>query len=276
MGRKHTHTHTHTNLPDGELQEIMLKLLESTFKYQSQHGLRSIELRWNYANHYTWPVAREASWSSKQPQPITANSKSQVWVGPDTIFRWLKKCVEFGPHMYRQTSGVFMGTSPAPELANDFAFWHEYEFLTHNMVNEHKQYGSGRYPFDFITHYAGSTKLYIDDIFTVSLGDTIRPSLQNIISQNCVFYGMYPTTVREFEGSVRPSPISIVREQIGPSIHFLHMEIIQPIPGVCGVKAVVNTVGGLLASRRVFCWLPFGFFVLIRQTQKKTPLSTRE
>ena len=142
------------NLPDAELQEIMLKLLESTFKYRSQHSLRSIELRWSYANDHTCPVAREASWSSKQLQPITDNSKSHVWVGPYTIFRWLKcvlneGCVQFGPHMYRQTSGVFMGTSPAPELANDFAFWHEFEFLTH-MVNEHKQYGPGRYPFDFI------------------------------------------------------------------------------------------------------------------------------
>ena len=36
------------NLPDAEVQEIMLKLLESTFKYQSQHGLRSIELRWSF------------------------------------------------------------------------------------------------------------------------------------------------------------------------------------------------------------------------------------
>ena len=26
------------------------------------------------------------------------------------------------------------------------------------------------------------------------------------------------------------------------------------------LKAVVNTVGGLLASRRVFCWLSLGFF----------------
>ena len=137
--------------------------------------------------------------------------------------------------MYRQTFGVFMGTSPAPELANDFAFWHEYEFLTH-MVNEHKQYGPGRYPFDFISQYAGTTKWYIDDIFTVSLGYTIGPSLQDIILQSCVFYGMYPTTVREFDGSVQSSPMSIVREQVGPSIHFLDMEIIQPLPEVCSLK----------------------------------------
>ena len=66
------------NLPDAELQEIMLKLLESTLKYQSQHSLRSLELRWSYANDHTCSVAREASLSSKQPQPITANSKGQT------------------------------------------------------------------------------------------------------------------------------------------------------------------------------------------------------
>ena len=35
------------------------------------------------------------------------------------------------------------------------------------------------------------------------------------------------------------------------------------------LKAVVNTVGGLLASKRVFCWLPLFFFVPIRQIQTK-------
>ena len=80
--------------------------------------------------------------------------------------------VQFGPHMYRQTSGVFMGTPPAPELANNFAFCHEYEFLSH-MVNEYKQIGPSRYPFQFISQFATRTKRYIDDIFTVSLGHTV-------------------------------------------------------------------------------------------------------
>ena len=120
-----------------------------------------------------------------------------------------------------------MGTSPAPELANDFAFWNEHELFSH-MVQKHKHYGPGRYSPGRITRYAGSTKRHIDDIFTVSLGHTIGPSLQDIILQN--------GTVREFDGNVRPSPISIVRKQQGPSIHFLDMEILQPFPGVCEVK----------------------------------------
>ena len=134
-----------------------------------------------------------------------------------------------------------MGTSPAPELANDFAFWHEYGFLTH-MVNEYKQYGPGRYPFEFISQYAGSTKRYIDDIITVSLGHTIGPTLQDIILQDGVFFGMYPTTVRDFDASVRPSPISIVREQIGPSVHFLGMEIIQHYRGFVRLKCMISGI----------------------------------
>ena len=77
--------------------------------------------------------------------------------------------MQFGPHMYRQPSGVFMGTFPAPELANNFAFWHEYEFLLH-VVNEYKQIGPIRYLFQFINQFATRTKRCIDDIFTVSLG----------------------------------------------------------------------------------------------------------
>ena len=37
-------------------------------------------------------------------------------------------------------------------------------------------------------------------------------------------------------------------------------------------KAVVNTVGGLLAARRVFCCYRSFFFVPIRQTQTKAPV----
>ena len=48
---------------------------------------------------------------------------------------------------------------------------------------------------------------------------------------------MYPATVREFDDSVQPpSSISIVREQVGRSIHFLDVEVLQPFTGVCGVK----------------------------------------
>ena len=41
---------------------------------------------------------------------------------------------------------------------------------------------------------------------------------------------------------------------------------------VRSIKAVVNTVGGLLASRRVFCWLPFIFLFLMDKLRRKHPL----
>ena len=131
------------NLPDAALQEIMCKLLEYTFEYQSQHGLFSIEIRRGFADDHTNPVVRHTSWSSKHPQHATINSKNRVWLGPAKIFQWLKFVldegfVQFGPRMFRQTSGVFTGTSPAPELANNFVFWHEFEFLSHR-VNEYRQ-----------------------------------------------------------------------------------------------------------------------------------------
>ena len=137
--------------------------------------------------------------------------------------------------MFRQTSGVFMGTSPAPELANNFGFWHEFEFLSH-MVNEYRQCGPSRYPFEFINQFATRTKRYIDDNFTVSLGHTSGILLKDVISQEGTFYGMYPTTVLDFNGNVRPSPISIVQDQQGPSVHFLDMQIMQLSPGICDVK----------------------------------------
>ena len=89
---------------------------------------------------------------------------------------------------YRQASDVFMGTSPTPELANNFAFWHEYEFLSH-MVNEYKQIGPSRYPFQFINQFATRTKRYIDDVdvFTVSLGHMSG----TYFTDGCYFVGRY-------------------------------------------------------------------------------------
>ena len=85
------------NLPDAALQEvIMRKLLEDTFKHQSQHGLFSIEIRWGFADDHTNPVVRHTSWSSEHPQHATIISKNYVWLGPAKIFQWLKFVLDKG------------------------------------------------------------------------------------------------------------------------------------------------------------------------------------
>ena len=48
-------------------------------------------------------------------------------------------------------------------------------------------------------------------------------ALKDVISQKGTFCGMYPTTLLDYDGYVRPYPISIVQDQqAGPikSIHF--------------------------------------------------------
>ena len=42
-------------------------------------------------------------------------------------------------------------------------------------------------------------------------------------------------------------------------------------PVYYSLKAVLNTVEGLLASRRVFCWLPFVFLFLVDKLRRKHP-----
>ena len=61
-------------------------------------------------------------------------STAEFYVGQTILCQWIsfvldEGFVQFGGHTYKQSSGIFMGTAPAPDLANDFAFMHELEFL---------------------------------------------------------------------------------------------------------------------------------------------------
>ena len=66
-----------------------------------------------------------------------------------------------------------MGTAPAPDLANDFAFMHELNFLK-IMINRYlldtKNNIEPLYPLEFIEQYGSNTKRFIDDILTVAPG----------------------------------------------------------------------------------------------------------
>ena len=141
--------------------------------------------------------------------------------------------------MFKQVSGVFMGTSPAPDLANAFAFFHEYRFLSH-IIDEYiltTQYGGpATYSREFIVQFALGTKRYIDDILTVSPGHVTGPSLEEVIFQGGTFGGMYPKEVLDFEGQSVPTTVSILREQRGSSLNFLDMTILQQVPGISQVR----------------------------------------
>ena len=119
-----------------------------------------------------------------------------------------------------------MGTSPAPDLANDFAFFHEFKFFK-VMIDEfeHAKNNGNEplYPYTFIEQFASSTKRFIDDIVTVSLGSQSNgPKFEEIVKQDGNIYGgMYPVYVEDVDGEEIENPVSIVKEQAGSSVHFL-------------------------------------------------------
>ena len=138
-----------------------------------------------------------------------------------------------------QSSGILIGTAPAPDLANDFAFMHEFKFLK-VMIDKYDAINSGNeplYPHAFVEQYGASTKQYIDDNLTVSLGSQIEgPTFEHIIKQQGYIYGlMYPSFVEDADEEIE-NPISLVKEQSGKKVHFLDMEIIQSKPGVSQIR----------------------------------------
>ena len=86
--------------------------------------------------------------------------------------------------------------------------------------------------------FASSTKRFIDDIVTVSLGLQSNGSkFEEIIKQDGSIYGgMYPVYVEDVDGGEIENPVSIVKEQAGSSLHFLEMEILQSTPGASQIN----------------------------------------
>ena len=71
------------------------------------------------------------------------------------------------------------------------------------------------YPYAFILQYRTSTKRFIDDILTVSLGpQTEGPTFEQIIKQQGNIYGgMHSSFIEDADGEETENPISIVKEQ---------------------------------------------------------------
>ena len=239
----------YNNIPVTCLKRVMNELLEMVFTYQQIcYGWKSLYIRYGYKKDDVTLKIEEVHWSDKAPVDATgqANFKEEFYVGTAKLCEWInfvlnEGYVQFGSNIYKQSSGIFMGMSPAPDLANDFAFMHEFNFLK-VMIDEFEHAKSNGneplYPFAFIEQYGSNTKRFIDDIVTVSLGShNGGPTFEQIIKKEGNIYGgMYPLYVKDVNGEEIDNPISIIKEQTGDTVHFLDMEILQSIPGVSQIK----------------------------------------
>ena len=51
-----------------------------------------------------------------------------------------------------------------------------------------------------------------------------------------IYGGMYPEHILDGEGEQVANPVSITKEQRGPTVHFLDMDIYQSTPAVSRIR----------------------------------------
>ncbi|CAN0253736.1 unnamed protein product, partial [Laminaria digitata] len=207
------------------LKRVMNELFELVYTYEeTKSGWKSLYVRYAYEKEESAPVIKDVNWSSSPRVDARGANKftTEFYVGRTKLCEWIsfvldEGFVQFGSYMYKQSSGIFMGTAPAPDLANDFAFMHEFNFLKvmiDEYVHARNTGNEPLYPYAFIEQYGASTKRFIDDILTISLGSqTEGPTFEQIMKQEGNIYGgMYPSFVEVVDGEEIEKPISIIKE----------------------------------------------------------------
>ena len=102
--------------------------------------------------------------SSKPPVDASEVIKSttEFYVGRTKLCQWISFVLDEGFVQFRgQMYCTVMGTAPAPDLADDFAFMHEFKFLE-VMIDEYVHaINSGNeplYPYVFIEQSTGQVR----------------------------------------------------------------------------------------------------------------------
>ena len=123
----------------------MNELLELVHTYEeTKSGWKSLYVRYAYNKDDTTPIIKYVDWSRIPPVDAreVIKSTTEFYVGRTKLLcQWISVAsdegfVQFGGHMYKQSSGIFMDTAPAPDLTNDFAFMQEFKILE-VMIDEY-------------------------------------------------------------------------------------------------------------------------------------------
>lgn len=91
-------------------------------------GLKSVCARFGYKRRGEKPVVNRVKWSKHEPIDKDNEPNESVFnVGPAKLLRWIMSI--FGWNMFKQESGISMGTAPAPDIPSEFAFMFELRYV---------------------------------------------------------------------------------------------------------------------------------------------------
>ena len=79
--------------------------------------IKSIYVKFGYKNDEVTPKVNEVHWSEPSPVEVSADPENKrEWINFKRInFVLNEGFVQFGSNIYKQSSGIFMVTSPAPD-----------------------------------------------------------------------------------------------------------------------------------------------------------------
>ena len=123
------------------------------------------------------------------------NNDKKFNVGQAKLYQWTnfvlgEGFLQSGGVVHKQSSVIFIGTAPAPDLGNDFAFMHEIDSLnvvTNRYLRDTRNSTKPLYPLEFIEQYGSNTlrDAHIYDTVTVAPGLPNRkgPTFKQIIKR---------------------------------------------------------------------------------------------
>ena len=90
-------------------------------------------IKYGFKSDEKEPNINKIHWSLNTPVRADemTNNKKELNAGRPKLCEWIHFVlfldggfVRFGGMVYKQSSSIFMGTTPSPDLANEFAFMH--------------------------------------------------------------------------------------------------------------------------------------------------------
>jgi hypothetical protein len=239
----------YTTLPHADLLDKVKQTIALAFDFKAQHspGTRSIEIVVSRRDRRGRPVLEKADWSTRPATtPATTSPyprnhyRNRTRTPPESstckrlnvarLRKWIdillrNTFVDYHGTIYQQVIGIAMGTNCAPNLANTYLFYYEYQYLCRRITT----YKSLRSAVNWYhIHTIARLTRYIDDILSFNApGGLAAIMYDKRLIQGDGHDGIYPWQLTGPHNSVIIQPLKLSIVHSGDKADYMDMTLSQ-------------------------------------------------